>query len=80
MWTLIINRGGLLSSSYSLNLGSPVSFSAGIQSAGDLVPETVVRNLHSAEEDNLCPFDSKIACLCRSIENSNNKYEYSQLD
>ena len=30
--------------------------------------------LHSAEEDNLSPFDSNIACLCQSIEINNNKY------
>ena len=30
--------------------------------------------LHSAEEDNLSPFDSKIASLCRSIE-INNKHK-----
>ena len=34
-----------------------------IQSAEDSVPETLVRILHSAEEDSLSPFDSKIACL-----------------
>ena len=33
-----------------------------------------VRILHSAEEDNLSPFDSNIACLCQSIEINNNKY------
>ena len=33
-----------------------------------------VRILHSAEEDNLSPFDSKIACLCRSIAISHNKH------
>ena len=32
-----------------------------------------VRILHSAAEDNVSPFDSKIACLCQSIE-INNKY------
>ena len=32
-----------------------------------------VRILHSAEEDNLSPFDSNIACLCQSIEINNNK-------
>ena len=36
-----------------------------------------VRILHSSEEDNLSPFDSKIACLCRSIE-INNKHIYVQ--
>ena len=34
--------------------------------------------LHSAEEDNLSPFDSNIACLCQSIEINNNKYVYRQ--
>ena len=33
-----------------------------------------VRILPSAEEDNLSPFDSNIACLCQSIEINNNKY------
>ena len=43
-----------------------------IQSAGDWVSETPwVRILLSAEEDNLSPFDSKIACLCQSIEINN---------
>ena len=46
----------------------------GIQSAGDSVPETLVRILHSAEEDNLSPFDAKFACLCQSIEINNNKH------
>ena len=31
-----------------------------------------VRILHSAEEDNLSPFDSNIACLCQSIEFTTN--------
>ena len=53
---------------FSLILDSPVGVSVGIQSAGDSVPETLVRILHSAEEDKLSPFDSKIACLCQSIE------------
>ena len=56
-----------------------VGLSAGIQSAEDWVSETLwVRILHSAEEDNLSPFDSKIACLCQSIEINNNKYVYRQ--
>ena len=50
-----------------------VGLSAGIQSARESVPETLVRILHPAEEDNLSPFDSKIACLCQSIE-INNKH------
>ena len=62
------------SSFFSLILDSSVGLSADIQSAGDSVSETPwVRILHSAEEDNLSPFDSKIACLCQSIE-INNKY------
>ena len=40
--------------------------------------EDWVRILLSAEEDNLSPFDSKIACLCQSIEINNNKYVYRQ--
>ena len=36
--------------------------------------------LHTAEEDNLSPFDSKITCLCHSIEiNNNNIYVLSYL-
>ena len=59
---------------FSLILDSSVGLSAGIQSAGDWVSKTLwVRILHSAEEDNLSPFDSKIACLCQSIQ-INNKY------
>ena len=37
-----------------------------------------VQILHSAEEHNLSPFDSNIACLCQSIEINNNKYVYRQ--
>ena len=37
-----------------------------------------VRILHSAEEDHLSPFDSNIACLCQSIEITNNKHVYRQ--
>ena len=37
-----------------------------------------VRFLPSAEEDNLSPFDSNIACLCQSIEINNNKHVYRQ--
>ena len=58
----------LLSSSYCLIFESSVGLSAGIQSAGDSVPETLVPILQSTEEDNLSPFDCKIACLCHSIE------------
>ena len=62
---------------FSLILNSSVSLSAGIRSAGDLVPETLVRILHSAEEDNLSPpFDLKIASPCQSIKFNNNKLAY----
>ena len=72
------HREGLLSSNFSLILNSPVGLSVGIQSAGDSVPETLVQILHSTEEDSLSPFDSKIACLCQSIEINNNKHVYRQ--
>ena len=58
---------------FSLILDSSVGLSAGIQSAGDSVPEILWVRMHSAEEDNLSPFESKIACLCQSIE-INNKH------
>ena len=38
-----------------------------------------VRILLSAEEDNLSPFDSNIACLCQSIEINNNKLKKKTL-
>ena len=34
--------------------------------------------LHSAEDENLSPFDSNIACLCQSIEINSNKHVYCQ--
>ena len=69
------HRDGLSSSSFCLILDSSVGLSAGNQSAEDWVSETLwVRILHSAEEDNLSPFDSKIACLCQSIEIKTNMY------
>ena len=37
-----------------------------------------VRILHSAEENNLSPFHSNIACLCQSIEINNKKHVYRQ--
>ena len=68
----------MLSSSFCLILGSSVGLWVDIRSAGDLVSETSqLRVLHSAEEDNLSPFDSKIACLCQS-NGINNKYVYRQ--
>ena len=59
---------------FSLILDSSVGLSADIQSAGDSVPETQVRILHSTEEDKLTPFVSKLACLCQSIEINNSKH------
>ena len=63
---------------FSLILDSSVGLSGGIKSAGDLVPKTLVRILHSAEEDNLSPYDLNTACLCQSIEINNNKLVYCQ--
>ena len=67
-WMLADHRDGLPGSSFCLILDSSVGLSAGIQSAKDWVSETPwVRILHSAEEDDWSPFDSKIACLCQSM-------------
>ena len=41
-------------------------------------PRPWFRILHSSEEDKLSPFDSKIACLCQSIEINSNKHVYRQ--
>ena len=79
-WTecLLIIGTGYRVKVFSLILNSSVGLSAGIQSAGDLVQETLwVQILHSAEEDNLSPFDLKIACLCQCIE-INNKHAHVQ--
>ena len=40
----------------------------------NLYEASQLRILHLAEEDNLSPYDSKIACLCQSIEINNNKH------
>ena len=75
-WMLADHRDGLLSLSFCLILDSSDGLSAGIQSTGEWVSETLwVRILHSAQEDNLSPFDSKIACLFQSIEINNNKIQ-----
>ena len=50
----------------------------GIQSARESVPETLGWLLHSAEEDNLSPFDSKNASLCQSIKINNSRRVYRQ--
>ena len=57
---------------FSLILDSSGGLWVGIQSAGELV------FLRWAEDDNLFPFDSKIYCLCQSIEINNNKHVYRQ--
>ena len=70
------HRDRLLSLSFWLILDSSVALRVGIQSAGDLVSQTSqLRIPHSAEEDNLSAFDSKITCPCRSIK-INNKIHY----
>ena len=63
---------------WAFELCHQIRLSAGIQSAGDSIPETLVRILHSAEEDNLSTFDSKIACLCQSIKINDSKHIYHQ--
>ena len=42
---------------FSLILGSSVSLLVGVQSAGDSVPETLVRILHSVKQGTLSPFN-----------------------
>ena len=39
-----------------------------------------VRILHSAEENNVSPFDPNIVCLCQSIDINNNKYNQTKLN
>ena len=79
IWMLTDHRDGCRVQVFSLILDSSVGLLAGFRSAGDWVSETFwVRILHSSEEDNLSPFDLKIACLCQSIEINNNKYVYRQ--
>ena len=63
---------------YLLILDSSVGLSAGIQSARDSVPKTLVQILQTAKEDNLSPFDLKNTCLCQGIEINNNKHVYRQ--
>ena len=63
---------------FSLILESAVSLSSGIQSAGDLVSETMGSNPVFSRGRNLSPFDSNIACLCQSIDINNNKHVYRQ--
>ena len=68
------HRDGLSSSSFAW---SSIAQSVCQQAFSLLVNRYLrswVRILPSAEEDNLSPFDSNIACLCQSIEINNNKY------
>ena len=79
-WMLADHRDGLSSSSF-------IAWSSIAQSVCQRAISLLaiwclrpwwVRILPSAEEDNLYPFDSKIACLCQSIEFNDNKYVYRQ--
>ena len=73
------HRDGLLSSSFLA--WSSIAQSVCQQAFSLLVNRYLrpwVRILPSAEEDNLSPFDSNIACLCQSIEINNNKHVYRQ--
>ena len=73
---LIIGTGCRVQVFFSLTLDSSVGLSAGIQSAGDWVSETPLgSNPAFSRGRQLVSFDSKIACLCQSIE-INNKYAY----
>ena len=60
----------------SLSCNAPISEAFSLLANRCLRPW--VRILHSAEEDNLSPSDSNIACLCQSIEINNNKHVYRQ--
>ena len=59
---------------FSMILDSSVGLSADIQSAGDLVSETLGWN--PAFSRKITPFDSNTACLCQRIEINNNKHMY----
>ena len=78
-WMLADHSDGLLSSSFCLIRDSSVGLPAGIQSAGESVPKTLVQILHSAEEDHLSPFDLKIACLSQRTKITTNKHESTGL-
>ena len=72
-WMLTHHWNGLLSSSFSLILDSSFGLWVSTQSAGDLVFETSqLRILHSAEEDNLSPFDSKSLACARAMKLTTN--------
>ena len=73
------HRDGLWCSSfYSLILHSSVGLSAGIQSAVDLVSETLGSNPAFSRERQLVSFWFEYRLLCPSIEINNNKHVYRQ--
>ena len=78
-WMLADHRNGLSSSSF-LAWSSIAQWVC--QQAITLLANRClrpwVRILYSAEENNLSPFDSNIACLCQSIDINNNKHVYRQ--
>ena len=76
-WMLADHRDGLSSSSFlawSSIAQSVCQWAFSLLAIWCLRPWWV-RILLSAEEDNLSPFDSNIACLCQSIEINNNKHD-----
>ena len=69
------HRHGLLSVRFCLILDRWVGLSVDIQSDDNLVSQTSkFRILHSAEEDNLSPFDSNLLPCAIALSKSNNKY------
>ena len=75
-WMLADHRDGLSSSSFlawSSIAQSVCQWAISLLAIWCLRPWWV-RILLSAEEDNLSPFDSNVACLCQSIEINNNKH------
>ena len=66
---LLIIRAGYWG--FSFIIDSSVGLSAVIQSAGNLVPETLGSNLAFGRRRQISRFNSKIACLCQSIEINN---------
>ena len=64
-WMLADHRGGLSSSFFSLILDSSVCKQT-ISLLAIWCLRPWARILHSAEENNLSPFDSNIACLCHA--------------
>ena len=78
-WMFADHRDGLSSSSFCLILDSSVRLSVGIQSAGDLMSETLMcSNPAFGRGRQFVPFDSNIACLCQSIKINNNNHVYRQ--